>query len=158
MRKVVLLILVLFCAACTSKSEVGDLKERISSLEAELQSQEEIISSLESELQVQEEIISNLESERNELQSKYSEIESKITQISLSGDSAFVILSLEDFEAGQEIPLDGFIMTSLPIEFVIGPYISGTDWEEVRPQVEGCRVLSDIPRGMILTSTLVDCP
>jgi Flp pilus assembly protein CpaB len=144
MKKVVILLFVLFHSACSSVSECENLEEKISALEAQLR--------------IQQETISNLESERDELQSKCIQSVYQSTQVPLDLDHVYILLAVKDFKAGEMIPMDGVIVTVFPIDLVIEPYIFGTDYEDLFNEVVGCKVLADIPRGMILISNLVDCP
>lgn len=144
MKGRVILVLVFFLSACSSEPEPVDSQGKIADLEAQVQ-------------QLQEDI-SHLQSERDELQAKYDQATAENSQDPLSQDLSVVVIAARNFQAGEIVPMEGIITAPLPMEFVIETWIAGTEVDDLLFRVNGCRALYDIPRGMILTWNLIDCP
>lgn len=158
MKKVVMLLLVVGIAACTSTSDLESAEERIAALESELLLVQDEVSALQTERVELLSKLSNLESQSDELQSEFTQVECPTPPALPGSDYVIVILSVKDFRAGEIIPLDGIIMAPFPMDYVVETYIADPDGEDLLPQVVGCKALVDIPRGMLLTTTMFDCP
>lgn len=144
MRKTMFLVLALFLAACSPEVEPTDSQDRIADLEARI-----------GRLQ---ERISHLESERDELQSKYNQTIAEGFQDPMSQDLSVVVIAARSFQVGEIVPMEGIITAPLPMDFVVETWIAGLSTNDLLSRVNGCRALYDIPRGMIMTWNLIDCP
>ena len=144
MKKVAILIFALFLTACAPESDGLDAQERITDLEYEIE-------------QLQKKI-ADLESERDEWKSDCKQVLGNETQDSKYLIDYAVVIAARSFQVGEIIPMDGFVVAPIPIDFVVETWIAGPDIDALISQVTGCEVRYAIPRGMIMTSNLVDCP
>ncbi|MCK5317886.1 MAG: hypothetical protein KAJ55_08220 [Anaerolineales bacterium] len=73
-------------------------------------------------------------------------------------DLMFIVIAAQNFQEGDIIPPDGIVISNIPTDLIVETWIAGPELEDLASQVVGCKARLDIPRAMLMTTNLVDCP
>ena len=69
---------------------------------------------------------------------------------------SWVVFAAQDIPAGTLLDRRMFVATQFPADLVVETVLCARDWEEALALVEGHRARFDIPRGVIITTGLLE--
>ena len=76
----------------------------------------------------------------------------------LAFEVVFVLFAAQDIPPGTDLSREMFVAARLPANLVVETMIAGLDAEDLFAQVAGNRAKIEIPRGIIISSGLLEAP
>ena len=73
-------------------------------------------------------------------------------------DLVYVLFAAQEIPGGTTLAREMFVAGVLPADLVVETMIAGPDAEELFAQVSGSRAIIEIPRGIIISSGLLEAP